>query len=103
MIEYASTTHWRFGEENPRLDWIDGSATLTMLRSRMTMNCATQQTARSQRVLLGSRPVDGAGSPVPGLGGASMLTLSRSPRRGGDATIAWYCGELSLHTTTGVQ
>jgi len=47
VIEYASTTHCRSGEEKPRLDWIEGSATLTMLRSRMTMNCATQQTASS--------------------------------------------------------
>src|SRR5262249_8615501 len=41
--------HCRSAEENPRLDWIEGSATLTMLRSRMTMNCATQQTTSSQR------------------------------------------------------
>src|SRR2546421_6059419 len=44
VIAYAFTTHWRSAEEKPRVDWIDGSATLTMLRSRMTLNCATQQT-----------------------------------------------------------
>ena len=61
MIAYASTTHWRSAEEKLRLDWIDGSATLTMLRSRITMNCATQQTTRIQ---LARRPVgySGAGS-----------------------------------------
>jgi hypothetical protein len=48
VIAYASTTHCSAGEEKPRSDWIEGSATLTMLRSRITMNCATQQTASSQ-------------------------------------------------------
>ena len=37
----------QFRRGEPRLDWIEGSATLTMLRSRMTMNWATQQTASS--------------------------------------------------------
>src|SRR5437763_2275642 len=46
VIAYASTTHCRSAEEKLRLDWIDGSATLTMLRSRITMNCETQQTTR---------------------------------------------------------
>ena len=54
VIAYASTTHWRSAEEKLRLDWIDGSATLTMLRSRITMNCAMQQTTRIQ---LARRPV----------------------------------------------
>src|SRR4051812_39110405 len=48
VIAYAFTTHCRSSEEKPRSDWIDGSATLTMLRSRMTMNWAAQQTARIQ-------------------------------------------------------
>ena len=38
VIAYASTTHCRSAEEKFRLDWIEGSATLTMLRSRITMN-----------------------------------------------------------------
>ena len=46
VIAYASTTHCRSAELKLRLDWIEGSATLTMLRSRMTMNCATQHTTR---------------------------------------------------------
>src|SRR5947209_7822610 len=44
-------THWRSAEEKLRLDWIEGSATLTMLRSRITMNWATQQTTRTQVVV----------------------------------------------------
>ncbi len=47
VIAYASTIHCSSGAENPRFNWIEGSATLTMLRSRITMNWATQQTTRS--------------------------------------------------------
>ena len=44
-IAYAFTTQLRSAEEKFSPTWIDGSATLTIPRSRMTMNCATQQTA----------------------------------------------------------
>ncbi len=58
MMAYASTTHCRLTGEKPRADWIEGSATLTMDRSRITMNCATQQTVSSQpRRMPGSPPL----------------------------------------------
>jgi hypothetical protein len=44
-IAYALTTQLRSAEEKFSPTWIDGSATLTIPRSRITMNCATQQTA----------------------------------------------------------
>jgi hypothetical protein len=46
-IAYALTTQLRSAEEKFSPTWIDGSATLTIPRSRITMNCATQQTASS--------------------------------------------------------
>ena len=81
-IAYASTTHCRSGAENPRLDWIDGSATLTMLRSRMTMNCATQQTASSHAV-----PEPGLLCGRGGLGNSGPAVTSTLTRTGGPA--AW--------------
>ncbi len=39
---YASTTHWRLERLASRLFWIDGSATLTIVTSRRSMNVATQ-------------------------------------------------------------
>ena len=81
VIAYASTTHCRSAEEKLRLDWIDGSATLTMLRSRITMNCATQQTTRIQ-VVRGERPV-GASPACPAslVGGASTVISSSGVRQ----------------------
>ena len=73
VIAYASTTHCRSAEEKFRLDWIDGSATLTMLRSRITMNCATQQTTRIQVV----RGDVSARRGFPLTGGAHWLRLHR--------------------------
>ena len=79
VIAYASTTHCRSGEEKPRSDWIDGSATLTMLRSRMTMNCATQQTASSSAVPEPSFLPSAAGT-CSGPGEALTSTLMRDRR-----------------------
>src|SRR5919199_6512351 len=53
-------THWRSAEENFSPSWIDGSATLTIDRSRMTMNCETQQTA-STSCLRVARPGSATG------------------------------------------
>jgi hypothetical protein len=39
--------HWRFDAEKPRSALIDGSATLTIATSRMTMNCAVTMSARA--------------------------------------------------------
>src|SRR5207248_10206361 len=52
-----STTHWRSAEENRSPSWIFGSATLTIDRSRMTMNCDTQQTASTSCLCVGLRAV----------------------------------------------
>ncbi len=38
------TTHCRSAREKCRPFWIEGRATLTIVASRMTMNCATQTT-----------------------------------------------------------
>ena len=38
VMAYALTIHCSPSVEKPRLRWIDGSATLTMVASRMTMN-----------------------------------------------------------------
>ncbi len=72
-IAYASTTHCRFTGVKPRSDWIEGRATLTMDRSRITMNCDTQQTARSK-----PRRVPG---PDPDAGCLSSVLFRRVPTR----------------------
>src|SRR6476660_4607547 len=66
--------HCRSAAEKLRLDWIDGSATLTMLRSRMTMNCATQQTTRIQPRRVPPRLSAAALSATAGAAGVSTLT-----------------------------
>ena len=78
VIAYALTIHWRSLGEKPRLDWMDGSATLTMLRSRMTMNCATQQTTRIHPVRE-RRPLF-AGSVVERAGAAGRAFVSVKDR-----------------------
>ena len=57
--------------------WIDGSATLTMLRSRMTMNCATQQTASSHAER--ARPAQPREDAVRRLGSCARVHLHASP------------------------
>src|SRR5262249_7356009 len=44
-------THCRLSCENPRSVLIEGSATLTMATSRMTMNCAMTMSARAHQRL----------------------------------------------------
>src|SRR5437588_7862810 len=81
VIAYASTTHCRSGAVKPRLNWIDGSATLTMLRSRMTMNCATQQTPSSHGET-SRRALSGCGAGEATARGAVVSTLiaTRTPQ-----------------------
>ena len=40
MSAYALTIHCRLDSEIPRSSWIEGSATFTIVASRITMNCA---------------------------------------------------------------
>ena len=51
------TTHWRSDWLRPRSAWIDGTATFTTARSRMTMNCAAL-TSASTTIGLTDRPTD---------------------------------------------
>jgi hypothetical protein len=44
---YELTIHWRFASDMSRSLWIDGSATFTIVASRMTMNCARQTRTRT--------------------------------------------------------
>src|SRR5437773_7312689 len=44
---YAFTIHCRLASLSPRSFWIDGSATFTIVASRMTMNCARQIRTRT--------------------------------------------------------
>ena len=53
-------THWRSAEENRSPSWIFGSATLTIDRSRMTMNCEMQHTASTSCLRVGL-PVSATG------------------------------------------
>ena len=48
---YALTTHCRPDSDISRSAWIDGSATLTIVASRMTMNCARQTSTRTSQGL----------------------------------------------------
>ena len=58
---YALTIHWRLDTLKWSPCWIDGSATFTIVASRMTMNCAMQtSTSTSQR--FDSRRVFGTAS-----------------------------------------
>ena len=64
-----------------------GSATLTMLRSRMTMNCATQQTASSHREP-GVRALSAEGaSGALGVAAVSTLIAAKWAAQGGSG--AW--------------
>jgi hypothetical protein len=44
---YAVTTHWRFSGLRPKELWIEGSATFTIVVSRITMNCASATRTRT--------------------------------------------------------
>src|SRR4051794_3632505 len=75
---YELITHCRSDCEKCRSRWIDGSATLTIVASRMTMNCA-RQTSTSTNQRFDSCPVDW-------MVGASVVVMpsSVSTRRGHD-------------------
>ena len=45
------TIHWRPDSDRPRSAWIDGSATFTIVASRITMNCARQTSTRTSQGL----------------------------------------------------
>ena len=49
---YALMIHCRLASESPRSFWIDGSATFTIVASRMTMNCARQTRTRTSQGLV---------------------------------------------------
>src|SRR3954469_14436144 len=49
---YALMTHCRLDVEKPRSRWIEGSATFTIVASRMTMNCARQTMTRTSQRLV---------------------------------------------------
>ena len=49
---YAFTTHCRSFSASFRSVWIDGSATFTIVASRMTMNCAMQTRQRTSHGLV---------------------------------------------------
>src|SRR5215472_11227224 len=65
-IRYPFTTHSRPVAENPRSRWMDGSATVTIVPSRMIIMVTAQSTASaSQRdLLIGSRPASPSLPPV---------------------------------------
>src|SRR3569833_386897 len=44
--------HWRLASLRSRSFWIDGSATFTIVASRMTMNCARQIRTRMNQGLV---------------------------------------------------
>ena len=47
---YAFTIHWRLVGEKCSPRWIEGSATFTIVASRMTMNCAMQTSPRTSHL-----------------------------------------------------
>src|SRR5687768_7035103 len=55
-------THWRSAAEKSRSRWIDGSATLTTVASRMTMNCARQTMTRTSQRFVSPAGGDSTGS-----------------------------------------
>ncbi len=79
-IAYASTTHCRSADEKRRLSWIDGSATFTIERSRITMNCAMQQTP-SRRPLPGSLRSWGGSGAGSLLGVRTPTLMAGAPKR----------------------
>ena len=97
---YAFTIHCRSVLDISRSAWIDGSATLTIVASRMTMNCAMQTRTRTSHGFLGAvmpttladhREAARYGYPyltgqsmrrIPSLGGWTSIRIRRSfPRR----------------------
>ena len=48
---YALTIHCRSASDIPRSSWIEGSATFTIVASRITMNCAMQTRTRTSHGL----------------------------------------------------
>ena len=53
---YELMIHCRLASLSPRSFWIDGSATFTIVASRMTMNCATQIRTRTTQGFVVWRP-----------------------------------------------
>src|SRR5512132_3028962 len=72
--------HWRLASESPRSFWIDGSATLTTVASRTTMNCAKQTSTRTTQRFAGAR-VTATPSPTIGLGVAKRAEAASAPHR----------------------
>ena len=77
---YALTTHCRFAAVTPSSDWIEGSATFTIVTSSSSMNCATHDAASVPSRRAGVSPatcIDSAD------GHACRRYPGRPPRRNG--------------------
>ena len=71
MSVYELTTHCRSASDISRSSWIDGSATFTIVASRMTMNCAMHTSTRTSHGLTGWS--------LAGARGAAISLMSRGP------------------------
>ena len=88
------TTHCRPDSDIPRSVWIEGSATFTIVASRITMNCARQTRTRTSHGL--TRPaftaLDATGRP----GVCAYGYPSSRPRTTADAGAALPQPERSI-------
>src|ERR1700759_4021224 len=100
MIAYALTTQFRSAEEKLSPTWIDGSATLTIDRSRMTMNCAMQQTA-SRTALDWMRAGLGGGGVSAGSGSRVTLALMFGRRSARSRSGSGSCSDVGWSDGSG--
>src|SRR3954447_13342908 len=86
-------THCRLEGLKPRSLWIDGSATFTIVASRMTMNCARQMMTRTSQRLVSPA---GGGSTGSGRSRAVRVDMgppglgSESGTGGGNCAGEWH-------------